>query len=239
MYFSELDAIAAVLPLKPRGSGEFDAPPGGCRAAVRPPAIRRRASPGAASCFASGHRPLGIQPLSQRPAQVRGYKTLARTVRPDQEAVRQADAPPTFTPTTRISMRWPTATASAARTVAAQFALLDAAFGALLAAIAGSDTPGAGLRRPRLHRFAAGAPDRPGAAPAISPRRCRARCAASGGSSTAMSGPGRRPASRTTCPSLRPLPGRLPAPGVHRGRAGSGRARPTRAWPRASATTRW
>ena len=141
MYFAELDAIAAVLPLRPRGAGVFDAPPG---------ALSRRLF---------GHRPF-VDRLARRSifvspediaasefnryhsgsAAVRGYRSLPELFGQIAAAIRESDAP------TYIYAYYPELDALAhshgigSAPVAAQFARLDEAFGAFLAAIAGSDT---------------------------------------------------------------------------------------------------
>ena len=141
MYFSELDAIAAVLPLRPRVPGGFDAPPGTLpqRLFGHAPFVDRIArrsvfvSPQAiaSSAFNLYH--------SGR-AEVRGYQTLAELFWQMTAAIRESTEP------TYIYAYYPELDSLShihgvgSPQVAAQFAALDKAFGTFLAAIAGSDT---------------------------------------------------------------------------------------------------
>lgn len=139
MHFSELDAVAAVLPLKPRGPGRFEAPdrlpqrlfghrPFTARIARRSVMISPQSI--ASSPFNRYHA---------GPAQVLAYKTLAELFARIQEAVRQADAP------SYIYAYYPDLDALAhehgiaSPQTDACLAALDAAFGRLLAALAGSN----------------------------------------------------------------------------------------------------
>lgn len=141
MYFSELDAIAAVLPLRPRGAGAFDAPPGSLprRLFGHPPFVERIArrsvfvSPQAIAAsefnrYHSGH------------AEVRAYQTLAELFGQMAAAVRDAEEP------TYLYAYYPELDSLShihgvgSPQVADAFAALDEAFGAFLAALAGSDT---------------------------------------------------------------------------------------------------
>ena len=141
MYFSELDAIAAVLPLRPRGAGAFDAPPG---------SLPRRLF-GHASFFERiGRRSVFVSPRSiagsefnryhSARAEVREYATMAELFGQMSSALREA-AEPTylyayFSELDTLSHIHGVDSPQ----VAAQFAALDEAFGALLAALSGSDT---------------------------------------------------------------------------------------------------
>jgi hypothetical protein len=141
MYFSELDAIAAVLPLTPRGTGVFDAPPGAlpqrlfghtpfvdrirCRATlVSPQDI-------AASAFNRYHSGNAV---------VRAYRTLAELFALTEAALRASPEPSYtyayFPELDALAHRHGTDSSQ----VAAQFAALDEAFGAFLAAIGDTDS---------------------------------------------------------------------------------------------------
>lgn len=140
MYFAELDAIAAVLPLRPRGAGEFDAPPG---------ALSRRLF---------GHRPF-VNRLARRSvfvspqaiahsefslyhsgaAAVRGYRTLPELFGQIAAALRDSVEPAYIYAYYAELDSLAHSHGVGSTQVAAQFALLDEAFGAFLAAIAGSD----------------------------------------------------------------------------------------------------
>ena len=141
MYFSELDAIAAVLPLRPRGAGAFDAPPGTLSRRLFGHApfsdrIPRR------SVFISpqaiAHSEFNLYHSSR--AAVRGYKTLAELFDQTRAAIRESGEP------SYIYAYYAELDALAhlhgvgSTQVATQFAALDEAFGAFLAAIAGSDS---------------------------------------------------------------------------------------------------
>ncbi|MDR2240452.1 MAG: alkaline phosphatase family protein [Zoogloeaceae bacterium] len=144
MYFSELDAIAAVLPLKPRGGGVFETPdalperlfgytPFAKRIARRCVFISPQAIAG--STFTRYHIGNGGSA-----AEVRGYQTLPELFAQTAAALREAATP------AYIYAYYPELDALAhahgidSAPVAAQFAALDEAFGAFLADIAGSDT---------------------------------------------------------------------------------------------------
>jgi hypothetical protein len=140
MHFAELDAIAAVLPLRPRGAGQFD------DAASLPPRlfghapfvtrIPRRAT------FVSP-KAIADSPFNRYhsgPAAVRRYDTLEELFGQIAAALREATEP------TYIYGYFSELDALAhvhgidSAQVAAQFAAVDNAFGAFLAAIAGSNT---------------------------------------------------------------------------------------------------
>lgn len=141
MYFSELDAIAAVLPLKPRGAGEFDAPPG---------TLPRRLFGHAPFVDRIARRAVLVSPQSiagskfnlyhSGRAAVRGYKTLGELFGQIETEIRGSTEP------SYIYAYYPELDTLAhihgvdSQQVAAQFAALDKAFGAFLAAVAGSDT---------------------------------------------------------------------------------------------------
>lgn len=141
MYFSELDAIAAVLPLRPRGAGEFDAPPG---------TLPRRLFGHAPFVDRIPRRAVIISPQSiagsefnlyhSGRAAVRGYKTLGELFGQIETEIRESTEP------SYIYAYYPELDTLAhihgvgSQQVATQFAAFDEAFGAFLAAIAGSDT---------------------------------------------------------------------------------------------------
>ncbi|MDT3735494.1 MAG: alkaline phosphatase family protein [Denitratisoma sp.] len=141
MYFSELDAIAAVLPLRPRGPGEFDAPPGTLpqRLFGHAPFVDRIAR---RSIFVSPQAIAGsaFNLYHSGRAEVRGYQTLAELFGQMTAAIRES-AEPTY-----LYAYYPELDSLShiygadSPQVAAQFAALDEAFGTFLAAIAGSDT---------------------------------------------------------------------------------------------------
>jgi hypothetical protein len=141
MYFSELDAIAAVLPLSPRGDGAFDAPPGmlSRRLFGHAPFTERIAR---RSVFVSPQDIAGSEfnLYHSGRAAVRGYKTLAELFGQIAAAIREAVMP------SYLYAYYPKLDALAhlhgvaSPQVAARFAALDEAFGAFLSAIAGSDT---------------------------------------------------------------------------------------------------
>ena len=94
MYFSELDAIAAVLPLKPRGAGEFDAPPGALSRRLFGHApfvdrIARRATFVSPQAIANSEFNL----YHSGRAAVRGYKTPAELFGQIEAAIREAAEP--------------------------------------------------------------------------------------------------------------------------------------------------
>jgi hypothetical protein len=141
MYFSELDAIAAVLPLRPRGAGEFDSPPGTLSRRLFGHApfadrIRRRTTFVSPQAIANSEFNL----YHSGRATVRGYKTLAELFGEIGAAIREAVEP------AYVYAYYPELDTLAhmhgadSDKLAAQFAALDEAFGAFLAAIAGSDT---------------------------------------------------------------------------------------------------
>ena len=141
MYFSELDAIAAVLPLKPRGADQFDTPPGALPRQLFGHApfvdrIGRRAtfvSPQAIAAsefnlYHSGH------------AEIRGYRTLAELFGQVEASLRESDAP-TYTYAYYADLdTLAHIHGVGSDKLAAQFALLDEAFEDFLAAIADTDT---------------------------------------------------------------------------------------------------
>ncbi len=141
MYFSELDAIAAVLPLRPRGVGRFDAPPGALPRRLFGHApfvdrIERRAtfvSPIAIAqsefnLYHSGH------------AAVRGYKTLAELFEQIEASLRASDAPGYVYAYYADLDTLAHIHGAGSDKVAEQFAALDAAFGIFLDAIAETGT---------------------------------------------------------------------------------------------------
>lgn len=141
MYFSELDAIAAVLPLKPRGAGEFDAPPGALPRRLFGHApfvdrIERRATFVSPQAIAGSEFNL----YHSGRAAVRSYKTLAELFGQVEASLRESDAP------TYVYAYYADLDTLAhihgvgSDKLAKQFAALDAAFGDFLAAIADTDT---------------------------------------------------------------------------------------------------
>jgi hypothetical protein len=141
MYFSELDAIAAVLPLKPRGAGEFDAPAG---------TLPRRLFGHAPFVDRIPRRAAIISPQSiagsefnlyhSGRATMRGYKTLAELFGQIEAEIRDGGE------SAYLYAYYPELDSLAhvhgigSPRVAAQFAALDETFGAFLDAISGSDT---------------------------------------------------------------------------------------------------
>lgn len=141
MYFSELDAVAAVLPLKPRGAGTFDAPPGALPQRLFGHApfverIRRRATLVSPRDIATSE----FNRYHSGSAAVRDYKTLAELFAQTEAAIRASTEPSYtyayFPELDSLAHRHGVASAE----VAAQFAALDEAFGAFLAAIADTDS---------------------------------------------------------------------------------------------------
>ncbi|PKO68514.1 MAG: phosphodiesterase [Betaproteobacteria bacterium HGW-Betaproteobacteria-14] len=141
MYFSELDAIAAVLPLRPRGAGLFDALPGALPLQLFGHApfvdrIARRATIVSPQSIAGSDFNL----YHSGRAAVRGYRTLAELFG-QVEARLRASAAPTY-----IYAYYAELDTLAhihgvgSDQLAAQFAQLDAAFGDFLATIADTDT---------------------------------------------------------------------------------------------------
>lgn len=140
MYFSELDAIAAVLPLRPRGAGEFDAPPGTLSRRLFGHApfvdrIARRATFVSPQAIANSE----FNRYHSGRTAVRGYKTLEELFGQMETAIREA-AEPSY-----VYAYYPELDTLAhihgvgSDKLATQFAALDEAFGAFLAGIAGSD----------------------------------------------------------------------------------------------------
>ncbi len=141
MYFSELDAIAAVLPLTPRGSGIFDAPPGALSRRLFGHApfvdrIRRRATLVSPQAIAASE----FNRYHSGGAAVRDFRTPAELFGLVEAAIR-ASAKPSYTYAyfpELDSLAHSHGVGSAE--VAAQFAVLDEAFGAFLAAVADTDS---------------------------------------------------------------------------------------------------
>ena len=141
MYFSELDAIAAVLPLKPRGAGEFDAPPGALSRRLFGHApfvdrIARRATFVSPQAIANSEFNL----YHSGRAAVRGYKTPAELFGQIEAAIREAAEPAYVYAYYSELDTLAHIHGVGSDKLATQFAALDEAFGAFLAAIAGSDT---------------------------------------------------------------------------------------------------
>lgn len=141
MYFSELDAIAAVLPLKPRGAGEFDAPPGALSRRLFGHApfvdrIARRATFVSPQAIANSEFNL----YHSGRAAVRSYKTPVELFGQIEAAIREAAEPAyVYAYYSELDTLAHIHGVGSDKLVA-QFAALDEAFGAFLAAIAGSDT---------------------------------------------------------------------------------------------------
>lgn len=141
MYFSELDAIAAVLPLKPRGAGTFDAPPGALPHKLfgHAPFVERIAR---RSVFVSPQAIAGSEfnRYHSGRARILCYQSLAEMFGQMTSAIQESKEP------TYIYAYYPELDSLAhihgvdSPQVAAQFAQLDGAFGAFLDAIAGSGT---------------------------------------------------------------------------------------------------
>lgn len=141
MYFSELDAIAAVLPLRPRGAGEFDATPDSLppRLFGHAPFVDRIARRSVViSPQAIADSPFNLYHSGR--ATVRGYKTLGELFDQAKAAIRDATEPSyTYAYYAELDTLAHIHGVGSPQ-VADQFAALDEAFGAFLAAIAGSDT---------------------------------------------------------------------------------------------------
>lgn len=141
MYFSELDAIAAVLPLRPRGTGEFDATPGELPRRLFGHApfvdrIRRHATLVSPQDIAGS--PFNLYHSGR--AAVRGYKTLAELFGRIEASLREA-AEPSYVYAYYAELdTLAHQHGVASDKLAGQFAALDAAFGNFLAAIADTDT---------------------------------------------------------------------------------------------------
>ncbi len=141
MYFSELDAIAAVLPLAPRGEGRFAAAPG---------ELPRRLFGHAPFFDRIGRRAVIVSPehiagsefntYHAGRAEVRGYKSLAELFARIEAALRESAGP------TYVYAYYPEIDATAhahgigSTQVAREFHSLDEALGRFLEAIRGSDT---------------------------------------------------------------------------------------------------
>lgn len=141
MYFSELDAIAAVLPLRPRGAGEFDAPPGTLSRRLFGHApfvdrIARRATFVSPQAIAGSEFNL----YHSGRATVRAYTTLVELFGQIEAAIREAAGPAYIYAYYSELDSLAHIHGVGSPQVAAQFAALDEAFGTFLAAIAGSDT---------------------------------------------------------------------------------------------------
>jgi len=139
MYFRELDAIAAVLPLRPRGAGAFDAPPGSLppRLFGHAPFVERI---GRRSVFVSPRSIAGSEfnRYHSARAEVRGYQTLEELFGQLTAALREADEPSYIYGYFAELDTLAHIHGVDSPQVAAQFAMLDGAFGAFLAAQAGS-----------------------------------------------------------------------------------------------------
>ncbi len=141
MYFSELDAIAAVLPLRPRGAGLFDALPGALPLQLFGHApfvdrIARRATIVSPQSIAGSDFNL----YHSGRAAVRGYKTLAELFGQVEARLRASAAPAYIYAYYAELDTLAHIHGVGSEQLAAQFALLDAAFGDFLAAIADTDT---------------------------------------------------------------------------------------------------
>ncbi|MBI4987303.1 MAG: alkaline phosphatase family protein [Rhodocyclales bacterium] len=141
MYFSELDAIAAVLPLRPRGTGEFDAPPGTLsrRLFGHAPFVDRilRRATFVSPQFIAGSE---FNLYHSGRAAVRGYRTLADLFGQMAATVRESTEPSYVYAYYAELDTLAHIHGVASDKLAAQFAALDAAFGDFLAAIADTDT---------------------------------------------------------------------------------------------------
>ncbi|BBO20997.1 MAG: nucleotide pyrophosphatase [Rhodocyclaceae bacterium] len=141
MYFSELDAIAAVLPLKPRGESAFGAPP---------EALPRRLFGYAPFVERIPRRSVFVTPQAiadsafnryhSRQAEVRSYRTLPELFAQIAAAVRSSPQPGYVYGYYAELDALAHAHGIDSPQVAAQFAALDEAFGAFLSAMAGSPT---------------------------------------------------------------------------------------------------
>ena len=141
MYFSELDAIAAVLPLRPRGAGLFDALPGALPLQLFGHApfvdrIARRATSVSPQSIAGSDFNL----YHSGRAAVRGYKTLTELFGQVEARLRASTAPAYLYAYYAELDTLAHIHGVGSDQLAAQFALLDAAFGDFLAAIADTDT---------------------------------------------------------------------------------------------------
>ncbi len=141
MYFSELDAIAAVLPLRPRGAGLFDALPGALPLQLFGHApfverIARRATIVSPQAIAGSDFNL----YHSGRAAVRGYKTLTELFGQVEARVRASAAPAYIYAYYAELDTLAHIHGVGSDQLAAQFALLDAAFGDFLATIADTDT---------------------------------------------------------------------------------------------------
>ncbi|MBX3646250.1 MAG: alkaline phosphatase family protein [Rhodocyclaceae bacterium] len=141
MYFSELDAIAAVLPLRPRGAGLFDALPGALPLQLFGHApfvdrIARRATIVSPQSIAGSDFNL----YHSGRAAVRGYKTLTELFGQVEARLRASTAPAYLYAYYAELDTLAHIHGVGSDQLAAQFALLDAAFGNFLAAIADTDT---------------------------------------------------------------------------------------------------
>lgn len=141
MYFSELDAIAAVLPLRPRGTGLFDALPGALPLQLFGHApfvdrIARRATIVSPQSIAGSDFNL----YHSGRAAVRSYRTLAELFGQVEARVRASAAPAYIYAYYAELDTLAHIHGVGSDQLAAQFALLDAAFGDFLAAIVDTDT---------------------------------------------------------------------------------------------------
>lgn len=141
MYFSELDAIAAVLPLTPRGAGAFEAPPGALPRRLFGHApfvdrIRRRATLVSPQAIAGSEFNL----YHSGGAAVRSYQSLAELFGRMEAAIRESAGPSYLYAYYADLDSLAHQHGIGSGQVAARFAALDRAFGAFLAAIADTDT---------------------------------------------------------------------------------------------------
>lgn len=141
MYFSELDSIAAVLPLTPRGAGEYAAQPG---------ELPRRLFGHVPLCDRIARRAVVISPryiagsefntYHAGRAEIRGYKGLAEMFVRIEAAVREEQGP------AYIYAYYPEIDSLShvhgvgSPQVASHFAELDEAFGRFIAATCGTET---------------------------------------------------------------------------------------------------
>ena len=137
----ELDAIAAVLPLRPRGAGLFDALPGALPLQLFGHApfvdrIARRATIVSPQSIAGSDFNL----YHSGRAAVRGYKTLTELFGQVEARLRASTAPAYLYAYYAELDTLAHIHGVGSDQLAAQFALLDAAFGNFLAAIADTDT---------------------------------------------------------------------------------------------------
>lgn len=141
MYFPELDAIAAVLPLKPRGAGQFDAPPGALprRLFGHAPFVDRIAR---RATFVSPHAIADSEfnLYHSGRAAVRAYRTLAELFGQVEASLRESDAPAYIYAYYAELDTLAHVHGVGSEKLATQFAVLDEAFGDFLAAIADTDT---------------------------------------------------------------------------------------------------